>query len=199
MVSAKRLAMILPLLALCSCANVPAGISSSISSNTSGAAFGRAISEQDLVAWNIDIRTQDGAGLPAGKGDAVRGKMVYEQKCVACHGPDAKGGPVFGTMVGGIGSFKTNVRVLTPGSMYPYAPILFDYIRRAMPMDNPQSLSSDEVYALSAYILNLNGLVGPSDEMNSKTLAMVKMPNRDGFIIDDRPDTKAVRCMRDCK
>ena len=102
-------------------------------------------------------------------------------------------------MVGGIGSFKTNVRVLTPGSMYPYAPILFDYIRRAMPMDNPQSLSSDEVYALSAYILNLNGLVGPGDEMNSKTLAMVKMPNRDGFIIDDRPDTKAVRCMRDCK
>ena len=199
MVSAKRLAMILPLLLLGSCTTVSTGISSSISSNTSGAAFGRAISEQDLVAWNIDIRTQDGAGLPAGKGDAVRGKMVYGEKCVACHGPDAKGGPVFGTMVGGIGSFKTNVRVLTPGSMYPYAPILFDYIRRAMPMDNPQSLSSDEVYALSAYILNLNGLVGPSDEMNSKTLAMVKMPNRDGFIIDDRPDTKAVRCMRDCK
>ena len=199
MESAKRLALILPLLLLGSCTTVSTGISNSISSNTSGAAFGRPVSESELVAWNIDIRTQDGAGLPAGKGDAVRGKVVYEQKCVACHGPDAKGGPVFGTMVGGIGSFKTNVRVLTPGSMYPYAPILFDYIRRAMPMDNPQSLSSDEVYALSAYILNLNGLVGPGDEMNSKTLAMVKMPNRDGFIIDDRPDTKAVRCMRDCK
>ena len=199
MESAKRLALILPLLLLGSCTTVSTGISNSISSNTSGAAFGRPVSESELAAWNIDIRTQDGVGLPVGKGDAVRGKVVYEQKCVACHGPDAKGGPVFGTMVGGIGSFKTNVRVLTPGSMYPYAPILFDYIRRAMPMDNPQSLSSDEVYALSAYILNLNGLVGPGDEMNSKTLAMVKMPNRDGFIIDDRPDTKAVRCMRDCK
>ena len=167
MESAKRLALILPLLLLGSCTTVSTGISNSISSNTSGAAFGRPVSESELAAWNIDIRTQDGVGLPVGKGDAVRGKVVYEQKCVACHGPDAKGGPVFGTMVGGIGSFKTNVRVLTPGSMYPYAPILFDYIRRAMPMDNPQSLSSDEVYALSAYILNLNGLVGPGDEMNS--------------------------------
>ena len=199
MVSVKRLAIVLPLLALSACATVSTGISDSRSSNTSGATFGRPISETDLAAWNIDIRTQDGAGLPAGKGDAVRGKVVYGEKCVACHGPDAKGGPVFGAMVGGIGSFKTNVRVLTPGSMYPYAPILFDYIRRAMPMDNPQSLTSDEVYALSAYILNLNGLIGTTDEMNSKSLAMVKMPNRDGFIIDDRPDTKAVRCMKDCK
>jgi S-disulfanyl-L-cysteine oxidoreductase SoxD len=199
MVSAKRLAIILPLLALSACATVSTGISNARSTNTSGATFGRPISEADLAAWNIDIRTQDGAGLPAGSGDAVRGKVVYGEKCVACHGPDAKGGPVYGAMVGGIGSFKTNVRVLTPGSIYPYAPILFDYIRRAMPMDNPQSLTSDEVYALSAYILNLNGIIGTTDEMNSKSLAMVKMPNRDGFIIDDRPDTKAVRCMKDCK
>ena len=199
MESAKRLALIFPLLLLGSCTTVSTGISNSISSNTSGAAFGRPISESELAAWNIDIRTQDGVGLPAGKGDAARGKVVYDQQCVACHGADAKGGPVYGTMVGGIGSFKTNVRVLTPGSMYPYAPILFDYIRRAMPMNSPQSLSSDEVYALSAYILNLNGLIGPAEEMNSKSLAMVKMPNRDGFIVDDRPDTNAVRCMRDCK
>ena len=68
-----------------------------------------------------------------------------------------------------------------------------------MPMNNPQSLTSDEVYALSAYLLNLNGLIGPTDVMNSKTLAMVQMPNRDGFIIDDRPDTQAKRCMKDCK
>ena len=167
--------------------------------NTSGAAFGKPISEQDLKAWNIDIRTQDGQGLPAGQGNAVAGETIYNAKCASCHGPDAKGGPVFGTMVGGIGSFTTNARVLTPGSMYPYAPILFDYVRRAMPMDKPQSLTNDEVYALSAYILNLNGLVGKTDEMNSKTLAAVKMPNRDGFIVDDRPDTNAVRCMTNCK
>jgi S-disulfanyl-L-cysteine oxidoreductase SoxD len=167
--------------------------------NTSGAAFGKPISEKDLQAWNIDIRTQDGLGLPAGQGNAVAGEKVYAAKCAYCHGPDAKGGPVFGTMVGGIGSFTTNTRVLTPGSMYPYAPILFDYVRRAMPMDKPQSLTNDEVYAVSAYILNLNGLVGKTDEMNSKTLAAVKMPNRDGFIVDDRPDTNAVRCMTNCK
>ena len=167
--------------------------------NTSGAAFGKPISEQDLKAWNIDIRTQDGQGLPAGQGNAVAGETIYNAKCASCHGPDAKGGPVFGTMVGGIGSFTTNTRLLTPGSMYPYAPILFDYVRRAMPMDKPQSLTNDEVYALSAYILNLNGLVGKTDEMNSKTLAAVKMPNRDGFMVDDRPDTNAVRCMTNCK
>ena len=96
-------------------------------------------------------------------------------------------------------SFKTGPRVLTPGSRYLCGPILFDYIRRAMPMANPPSLSNDEVYAASAYLLNLNGLIGPNDEMNSKTLPAVQMPNRDGFIIDDRPDTQAVRCMKDCK
>lgn len=162
-------------------------------------AYGHAVSERDLAKWNIDIRSQDGLGLPPGHGNALEGKGIYEQKCLSCHGADAKGGPVYGTMVGGIGSFTTNTRVLTPGSMYPYAPILFDYMRRAMPMNNPQSLTPDELYALSAYLLNLNGLVGEKDEMNSKTLVAVKMPNRDGFIIDDRPDTKAVRCMRDCK
>ncbi len=200
----KQIALLLPFTLLLSCANVSTNVATGAGKsvfppNTSGAAFGKPIAESHLAAWNIDIRTQDGAGLPAGKGDAAKGKEVYTAKCLACHGPDAKGGPVFGTMVGGIGSFKTNTRVLTPGSMYPYAPILFDYIRRAMPMDSPQSLTADEVYAVSAYILNLNGLIGPADEMNSKTLVAVKMPNRDGFIIDDRPDTKAVRCMKDCK
>lgn len=194
MASVKHLAALLPLILLSACVT-----SSKQVSAPAGAGFGKHVSEQDLAAWNIDIRTQDGAGLPPGKGNAVSGKAVYEQKCLACHGADAKGGPVFGTMVGGIGSFTTNTRVLTPGSMYPYAPILFDYIRRAMPMNNPQSLSNDEVYSLSAYLLHLNGLIGAGDEMNSKTLAMVQMPNRNGFIIDDRPDTSATRCMTNCK
>lgn len=194
MASVKHLAALLPLILLSACVTTSKQVSA-----PAGAAFGKHVSEQDLAAWNIDIRTQDGAGLPPGKGNAVSGKTVYEQKCQACHGVDAKGGPVFGTMVGGIGSFTTNTRVLTPGSMYPYAPILFDYIRRAMPMNNPQSLSNDEVYSLSAYLLHLNGLIGAGDEMNSKTLAMVQMPNRNGFIIDDRPDTSATRCMTNCK
>jgi cytochrome c len=161
--------------------------------------FGQAISEADLAAWNIDIRTSDGRGLPAGRGSVADGKKVHEAKCVACHGADAKGGPMYGTMVGGIGSFTTNARVLTPGSMYPYAPILFDYIRRAMPMDRPQTLSADEVYAVSAYLLNLNGLVPADAVMDAASLAQVQMPNRNGFLLDDRPDTKSPRCMTNCK
>lgn len=161
--------------------------------------FGQPVSEADLAAWNIDIRTSDGLGLPPGRGSVAEGKRIYDAQCAACHGADAKGGPVYGAMVGGIGSFKTNARVLTPGSMYPYAPILFDYIRRAMPMDRPQTLSPNEVYALSAYLLNLNGLVPADAVMDQASLPRVQMPNRDGFRIDDRPDTRAVRCMADCK
>lgn len=161
--------------------------------------LGQPISEADLVKWNIDIRTSDGKGLPEGKGDVALGLKVFAEKCVACHGDAAKGGPMFGPMVGGIGSFTTDKRVLTPGSMYPFAPILFDYIRRAMPMNEPQSLTNDEVYALSAYILNLNGLAPADAVMDAKTLTKVEMPNRNGFVVDNRPDTKATRCMKDCQ
>jgi len=161
--------------------------------------LGHAISEADVAPWNIDVRTSDGLGLPPGRGSVAEGREVYAAKCVACHGADAKGGAVYGTMVGGIGSFTTNTRVLTPGSMYPYAPILFDYIRRAMPMDKPQTLTANEVYALSAYLLQLNGLVPADAVMDAQSLPKVQMPNRDGFLLDDRPDTKAVRCMSDCK
>jgi hypothetical protein len=161
--------------------------------------FGQPVSEADLGAWNIDIRTPDGVGLPPGRGTVAEGKKIYEARCTACHGADAKGGSMYGTMVGGIGSFKTNARVLTPGSMYPYAPILFDYIRRTMPMDSPQSLSANEVYALSAYLLNLNGLIPANAVMDQNSLPNVQMPNRDGFIVDDRPDSKAVRCMTNCR
>jgi cytochrome c len=161
--------------------------------------FGKPISESDLAAWNIDVRTSDGLGLPAGRGSVAEGRAVYEAKCVACHGAEAKGGPVYGTMVGGVGSFTTGTRVLTPGSMYPYAPILFDYIRRAMPMDRPQSLNANETYAVSAYLLNLNGLVPANAVMDAQSLSRLQMPNRDGFIVDNRPDTRAVRCMSNCK
>lgn len=161
--------------------------------------FGKPISEADVAAWNIDIRTPDGLGLPAGRGSVAQGRQVYAARCAACHGADAKGGPVYGSMVGGIGSMTRSPRVLTPGSMYPYAPILFDYIRRSMPMDRPQTLSNDEVYALSAYLLNLNGLVPADAVMDAQSMPRVQMPNRNGFIIDDRPDARAVRCMSNCK
>ena len=161
--------------------------------------FGKPIGEADIAAWNIDVRTPDGQGLPPGRGSVAEGKKVYADKCAACHGADAKGGPVYGTMVGGIGSFTTNTRVLTPGSMYPYAPILFDYIRRSMPMDRPQTLTANEVYAVSAYLLNLNGVIPADAVMDAQSMPKVQMPNRNGFILDDRPDTQAVRCMTNCK
>lgn len=164
-----------------------------------GVKFGKPITNADIAPWDIDIRTSDGKGLPAGRGTVAEGKVVYDAKCLACHGADAKGGSVYGTMVGGIGSFTTNARVLTPGSMYPYAPILFDYIRRSMPMDRPQTLTANEVYAVSAYILNLNGIIPADAVMDQTSLAKVQMPNRNGFIIDDRPDVKAVRCMTNCR
>jgi cytochrome c len=161
--------------------------------------FGRSVSDADLDAWNIDIRTPDGLGLPPGRGSVAEGKAIYAAKCTACHGADAKGGPMYGTMVGGIGSMTKTPRILTPGSMYPYAPILFDYVRRAMPLDRPQSLTPNDVYALAAYLLNLNGLVPADAVMDARALPAVQMPNRDAFMIDDRPDAQAVRCMTDCK
>jgi len=160
--------------------------------------FGKPITESDIAAWDIDIRTSDGKGLPAGKGSVAEGKALYEAQCVVCHGEAAKGGPMYGTMVGGIGSFTTGTRVLTPGSMYPYAPILFDYVRRTMPMTAPQSLTNDQTYALAAYILNINGLVPENAVMDAESLRKVTMPNRNGFILDDRPDTTAKRCMTNC-
>ncbi|MBJ7379751.1 MAG: cytochrome c [Polynucleobacter sp.] len=161
--------------------------------------FGKPISEQNLVLWNIDVRTPDGLNMPPGSGTIAQGKAIYEAKCQSCHGADAKGGPVFGTMVGGIGSMDKNPRVLTPGSMYPYAPILFDYVRRAMPMNEPQSLTNDETYAVTGYLYNLNGLMDANTVVNSKTLTELKMPNRGNFYRDDRPDTNAKRCMSDCQ
>ena len=199
MVSVKKIGISIGLLSTVLLSSCSTSTSNTNPKNISGASFGKPISEQALVLWNIDIRTQDGQGLPPGSGNAIVGEKIYNEKCSSCHGADAKGGAMYGTMVGGIGSFKTNARVLTPGSMYPYAPILFDYIRRSMPMNAPQSLTNDEVYALSAYILNLNGLVDKTAAMNSKTLAAVQMPNKDGFYVDDRPDTNAVRCMTNCK
>jgi cytochrome c len=160
--------------------------------------FGQQISEADVAAWNIDIRAPDGKGLPPGRGTVAEGEKVYAAKCVSCHGPGAKGGPVYGAMVGGIGSFTTDKRVLTPGSMYPYAPILFDYIRRSMPMDAPQTLTNNEVYAVSAYLLHLNGLLPANGAVDQTTLVQVQMPNRNGFIVDDRPDVRAGRCMSNC-
>jgi cytochrome c len=160
--------------------------------------YGTPVSEADLAAWNIDISTSTGEGLPSGQGSVTDGAKIYAEKCVACHGENAGGGSMYGSMVGGIGSMSKPKRKLTPGSMYPYASILFDYVRRTMPMTEPQSLSDNEVYALTAYIYNLNGLVPDGATVNAETLKGIKMPNVGGFMVDDRPDVTSTRCMKHC-
>jgi cytochrome c len=173
-------------------------VSATFAGSAVAANLGTPISEADVAAWDIDISTPTGEGLPDGQGTVAEGAAIFEEKCVACHGENADGGSVYGSMVGGIGSMTEPKRRLTPGSMYPYAPILFDYVRRAMPMDSPQSLTDNEVYALAAYLYNLNGLVPDDATMNAETLAAIEMPNRDGFMVDDRPDVTSTRCMNDC-
>lgn len=150
--------------------------------------IGRPATEAEIAGWNIDIG-RDGANLPAGGGSVAHGHEVFEQQCAACHGANGEGG-VGDRLVGGQGTIATPKPIKTVGSYWPYAPTLFDYIRRAMPQNAPQSLSDDDVYAVSAYILNLNGLVGADATLDAKSLSAVKMPNRDSFVGDARPDVK---------
>jgi len=145
-------------------------------------ALGTAVSAAEVARWNISI-PPSGAGLPRGSGTARLGLQVYEQKCLACHGAKGAGKPA-DALVGGIGSLATAKPVRTVGSYWPYATTLFDYVRRAMPIANPLSLTNDEVYAVSAYILYVNGIVAEDATMTATTLPQVKMPNRDGFISD---------------
>jgi len=143
--------------------------------------FGQPISPADIAPWDISI-DPDGARLPTGRGSAVQGEPVYVSKCQSCHGEKGAGKPN-DALVGGIGSLAAGKPpVKTVGSYWPYATTLFDYIRRAMPFQEPKSLSADEVYAVSAYILHLNGLVGADDVLDAQSLPKVRMPNRDGFV-----------------
>jgi cytochrome c len=150
--------------------------------------LGKKISEQDLAAWDIDVRP-DGAGLPPGKGSAAQGGEIFLAKCSACHGENGEGTPM-DRLVGGQGTLATDKPVKTVGSYWPYATTLFDYVRRTMPFTSPQSLSNDEVYALTAYLLSLNGIVPSDAVMDAKTLPRVEMPNRKSFVPDPRPDVK---------
>ena len=150
------------------------------SSGSSVPAFGRVATAQEVAAWDISI-PPSGEGLPAGGGTAKRGEAVYIAQCQACHGPKGAGKPA-DLLVGGVGSLASDKPVRTVGSYWPYATTLFDYTRRAMPATKPLSLSNDEVYAVTAYLLYLDGIISENVEMNASTLPQVKMPNRDGFV-----------------
>src|SRR5215510_13153203 len=147
---------------------------------------GRPATEDEIRDLRAAI-APDGTGLPEGSGTATAGREVFDMQCARCHGTKAQGdvGPI---LVGGQGTLATSRPLKTVGSFWPYATTLWDYINRAMPFDKPGLLKPSEVYAVAAYILNLNGIVGDNDVMDAKTLPKVKMPNRDGFVADPRPD-----------
>ncbi|MBI5278639.1 MAG: cytochrome c [Burkholderiales bacterium] len=159
--------------------------------------LGKAASAREIAGWDIDVRP-DGKGLPPGSGTASRGKALFEAQCAACHGMKGEGG-LADRLVGGRGTLNTDKPVMTVGSFWPYATTLYDYINRAMPFMAPQSLKPDEVYAITAYVLFLNGIVGEQDRLDAATLPRVKMPNHKGFVSDPRPDMKALACEVNCK
>jgi mono/diheme cytochrome c family protein len=157
--------------------------------------FGTPASTQDIAAVAIAI-APDGKGLPAGKGDYSAGKQVYEAMCSACHGANLQGVAGLPNMpagaalrlIGGRGTLTTKNPVMTVESYWPYATTLFDYVRRAMPFQAPGSLTADEIYAVSAYILGEGNIIDKSAVLDAETLVRVQMPNRDGFIPDPRPE-----------
>ena len=165
------------------CARKLAAVVLAFASSTAlavGPNLGRPITPAELAPWDISIQP-DGAGLPPGGGTPGQGAKIFAEKCAACHGENARGG-TNAALVGGdrIVNMDSN---RTIANFWPYATTVFDYIRRAMPWPQPRSLSDNEVYALTAYILSENKLIGPDDSMNPETLPKVRMPNRDGFII----------------
>jgi S-disulfanyl-L-cysteine oxidoreductase SoxD len=158
--------------------------------------IGRLATPAEIAGWNIDIG-RNGENLPEGSGSVSHGHEIFDQQCAACHGAKGEGG-VGDRLVGGQGTIATPKPVKTVGSFWPYAPTLFDYIRRAMPQNAPQSLGNDDVYAVSAYILNMNGLLPADATLDAKTLSAIKMPNRNMFIGDPRPDVKNPACESGC-
>lgn len=161
--------------------------------------YGTRPTEAQIAGWNIDVRGNDGHGLPAGKGSVDQGSEIFAEKCAACHGTFGEGVDRWPKLAGGEGTLKADRPEPTVGSYWPFAPTLYDYIDRAMPFPNPRTLSPNEVYALTAYILNLNNVV-PNDFVADKdSLPKVAMPNRDSFTWQDpRPDTHVEPCMTKC-
>ncbi|WP_073432522.1 c-type cytochrome [Paraburkholderia terricola] len=176
-----RLAASLALLALASCAS----ISPDARNSTTTHDIGTPLSDSQLAAWDIDV-APDGRGLPAGSGDVSTGARVFAAQCAACHGARGEGG-LGDPLAGGHGTLASAKPKRTVGSYWPYATTLFDYIRRAMPYNAPESLSADEVYAVSAFLLNQNGIVPANTRLDAASLPRVVMPNRDGFVPDPRP------------
>ena len=187
--------------ALAAAAQAPAGKPPAAPRQPFG--FGKPATPAEIAGWDIDVRP-DGTGLPPGKGTVAQGQLIYDEKCASCHGTFGESTDYL-PLAGGVGSLASSQPVRTTGSKLNYATTLFDYIRRAMPFDNPQTLGADEVYALTAYVLHLNDILPADAALDRESLPGLRLPNRDGFTTDHglsqrsgKPDTRNVGCMANC-
>ena len=172
----SRVAVAMCVVALAGCATPAAVVT-----ETAGPGLGRQATPAEVAACDVSI-SPDGAGLPQGRGTPAQGAVVYAQKCQNCHGEKGAGQPN-DRLVGGRGTLASKTPVRTLGSYWPYATTLFDYVRRAMPYTQSHSLTDDEVYAVTAYLLHLNGIIAETSVMDADTLPKVRMPNRENFIL----------------
>jgi mono/diheme cytochrome c family protein len=165
--------------------------------------IGQPATPEQIAGWDIDVRP-DGRGAPPGKGSVKEGEKIYVERCAACHGEFGESAGRWPQLAQGKGTLALHDPVKTVGSYFPYMSSVIDYIRRAMPFGDAQSLTNDELYAVTAYVLNLNDIVDDKFVLSKDTWAQVKMPNRDGFYDDDRERSEkafwnARPCMKDCR
>lgn len=165
--------------------------------------LGTPATPEEVAGWDIDVRP-DGQGLPEGRGTVAEGEAIFSEQCAACHGDFGEGAGRWPVLAGGTGSLSSHDPVKTIGSYWPYLSTVYDYVYRAMPFGNAQSLSPDETYAIVAYLLYLNDVVTDEEfELSKENFSSIKMPNEDGFIDDTRSEepmkATAELCMTDCK
>jgi len=162
--------------------------------------LGTLATADEVAGWDIDVRP-DGVGAPVGSGDAVTGEEVFAERCASCHGDFGEGVDNWPVLAGGRGTLSSHDPVKTVGSYWPYVSTAYDYIYRAMPFGEAQSLTYDETYSVVAYILYMNDVIADDFVLSNENIGTVKMPNRDGFLLPDpRPDGQPARapCMRNC-
>jgi cytochrome c len=190
-IAVKRVAIVAGFALVASAFLVVSGFSRTVSAQSPTYGVGRPPTAAELKAIDIEV-TPDGKGLRPGSSTAAAGKDVYTRRCETCHGPTGKEGPQE-VLSGGQGTLRSQRPQKTVGSYWPYATTLWDYINRAMPFDHPGTMTTDEIYGATAYVLYLNGIVKEQDVLNQTTLPQIKMPNRDGFVVDPRPDIPILR------
>jgi len=163
--------------------------------------LGTPATAEEIAGWDIDVRP-DGKGAPVGAGNALDGEEIYADRCAACHGDFGEGVDRWPVLVGGHGSLAHADPVKTIGSYWPYASTVYDYIYRAMPFGEAQSLSHDETYQIVAYLLYMNDVIEDDFELNHENIGTIEMPNRNGFFMPDpRPDGQlaGAPCMENCE